>query len=65
MNACPKCGGTTGYLKVQRVTGTITDSVSWDGKDIERCGGEDGLTYHEPKTVRCEDCDARFPNPDR
>jgi hypothetical protein len=45
VKACPKCGGTSGYLKVHRVTGTITDSVSWDGMDIERCGdawNEDG-----------------------
>lgn len=32
------------------MSGTLTDSVSWDGMEIERCGGEDGLIYREPKT---------------
>lgn len=65
LRACPKCGGTSGFYKNLKVTGTAQNYARWGAPAYqeERAAGEDGLTYYEPKTVTCEDCGKRSPNP--
>ena len=58
---CPVCGGTTGYKVVLRARGPWICLCEWNGDTFDT--DLDKLKYREPKTARCLDCNARFPNP--
>ena len=56
MNACPKCGGTTGY--VIREPAVLTLHLQWDGEEIDSLIER---TYAPTKGVKCLDCKKRVP----
>jgi len=61
---CPKCGCDT-FLRIYSVSGTWPESFTLeDGKTYVVAGSTDSLIYGpSPKTVRCEGCGKRLPNP--
>lgn len=67
MKACPRCGGTSGFMRSIRIYGTVQEYSAWADDDGVSRGyrgnGEAGMYYVEPKTARCEDCGKRVPNP--
>ena len=61
-DCCQYCGGTSGVVEVTQVSGPWKRYWTWEGEitqtDIE------GLKHGPvPKTVTCQDCGKRFPNP--
>ena len=61
LKPCP-CGGTH-FVRTSRVSGPWLETLDSDGQVID--SDLDNLKYSaQPKTVKCENCGKRQPNPD-
>lgn len=56
MNKCPKCGDTTGYYMLSRVSGYARSSYNWDDSQGDSSDMHDSIQYHYLKTKRCLNC---------
>lgn len=64
MHKCPHCGGEY-FTRVYAVWGTWPESGRFVGGDLKsEDGSTDNLIFgSEPKTITCDDCGKRSPNP--
>ena len=62
MNACPKCGGTDGWIANCRAFGWVQQSGTWeDGGDRASYDtNTDGLNWNDTKFVICESCNGKI-----
>jgi len=57
LKACPKCGGTSGYFRVTRMSGIGQTNYCWDESECAYNGElHECLSYTVNKTMYCLDC---------
>ena len=59
---CPKCGGISGFTMNRKTGGWWKSYCTWDGI-VEDTSLDDVIVSPYPKTVICDDCGKRVPNP--